>query len=179
MPKQQVLPRQSFGSRATSKSRTCGTCSLCCKLPYIAELSKPIDTWCKHAARGAGGCLIYADRPHTCRGFVCGWLAGELAINDDWFPARCKMFITPRHPKHTLKERGMLVTVEPAYPNTWRREPYYSQLLAWAQKIHVEIRIGRRCIRLHADTSEEEVSRSKAWFEGRDDDGTAPITNRA
>ena len=83
-------------------------------------------------------------------------LRASYAINDDWFPARCKMIITPRHPKHTLAERGMLVTVEPAYPNTWRREPYYSQLLAWAQKIHVEIRIGRRCIRLHADASEEE-----------------------
>jgi hypothetical protein len=67
----------------------------------------------------------------------------------------------------------MLVTVEPAYPNAWRREPYYSQLLAWAQKIIVEIRIGRRCIQLHADASEEEVSRSKVWFEGRDDDGAA------
>jgi uncharacterized protein len=173
-----MFRRRSFGSQAmskssmskpnTSKSRTCGTCSLCCKLPYIAELNKPIDTWCKHAARGGGGCLIYADRPHTCRGFVCGWLAGELAIDDDWFPARCKMIITPRSAKHSLAERGMLVTVEPAYPNTWRREPYYSQLLAWAKNILVEIRIGQRCIRLHADTSEEEVHRSKAWFEGRE-----------
>jgi hypothetical protein len=26
-------------------ARSCGTCSLCCKLPYVAELNKPINTW--------------------------------------------------------------------------------------------------------------------------------------
>jgi hypothetical protein len=75
--------------------RTCGTCSLCCKLPYVRELNKSIDTWCKHASPGHGGCLIYPDRPASCRSFICGWLPGA-GIGDEWFPARCKMFITSR-----------------------------------------------------------------------------------
>jgi hypothetical protein len=33
--------------------RICGSCSLCCKLPYVAELNKPIDTWCRLRARAA------------------------------------------------------------------------------------------------------------------------------
>jgi hypothetical protein len=37
--------------------RICGTCSLCCKLPYVAELNKSIDTWCQHARPGKGGLL--------------------------------------------------------------------------------------------------------------------------
>jgi hypothetical protein len=41
-------------------ARSCGTCSLCCKLPYVAELNKPINTWCPHARPGHGGCSIYA-----------------------------------------------------------------------------------------------------------------------
>jgi hypothetical protein len=56
--------RRHSRQRMTS-TRTCGTCSLCCKLPYVSELNKPIDPWCKHASPGreGGGCLIYPDRP--------------------------------------------------------------------------------------------------------------------
>lgn len=150
--------------------RTCGTCSLCCKLPFVAALNKPIDTWCKHCKPGRGGCSIYADRPQACHGFICGWLADvpDLALGDEWFPARCKMIIAPRSPPHSIGEQGMLVTVDPAYPNAWRREPYYSRLLEWAQHdVTVEIRIGLRCIGLNADGSEKEVTRTQAWIEGR------------
>jgi hypothetical protein len=72
--------------------RACGTCSLCCKLPYVGVLNKPIDTWCPHARPGHGGCSIYADRPSICRTFVCGWLA-STDFGDEWFPARSKMVI--------------------------------------------------------------------------------------
>jgi hypothetical protein len=108
-----------------SPERSCGDCSLCCKLPYVHELNKSIDTWCPHARPGRGGCSIYATRPTTCRAYVCGWLAG--VGGDEWFPARCKMTLTDN-------AQGHLVTVDPAFPNAWRREPYYSQILAWANK---------------------------------------------
>ena len=107
--------------------------------------------------------MIYPDRPLTCRGFVCGWLKLEV-VGEEWFPARCKMIIIPRVPPH----QGMLVTVDPAYPNAWRREPYYAHLLRWAQKVRVEIRVGRRCIGLNADGTEQEVARTQTWLEGRD-----------
>src|SRR5581483_5571289 len=98
-------------------TRNCGKCSLCCKLPSVSELNKPIDTWCKHAALGGGGCLIYAERPQNCRGFICGWLSGK--VDDKWFPARCKMIIMQRVPPYSVEEQGMLVTVDPDYPNAW------------------------------------------------------------
>jgi hypothetical protein len=151
------------------KTRECGSCSLCCKLLYIRELNKPIDTWCQHCKPGKGGCTIYADRPATCRGFVCGWLSDELELGDEWFPARCKMIVTPRVPGHSAAEQGFLVTVDPAYPNAWRREPYHSQLVARAQETFVEVRIGLRCIGLNADGTEQEVTRTRAWIEGRDE----------
>lgn len=58
--------------------RACGDCRMCCKLPDIPELAKPIDTWCRHADldRPDGGCKIYNDRPAVCRSFACGWLKG-------------------------------------------------------------------------------------------------------
>jgi uncharacterized protein len=154
-------------TRQYRTKRTCGTCSLCCKLPYVRELNKSIDTWCKHASPGRGGGLIYPDRPSSCRGFICGWLSGA-EIGDEWLPARCKMFITPR-PSEGLAKKGILVTVDPAYPNAWRRNPYYEQLLAWAQHMLVEIRVGRRFIGLNADGTERQVTRTQAWIEGRDE----------
>src|SRR5262245_21162621 len=117
---------------------------MCCKLPYVAELAKPVDTWCAHARPGHGGCAIYPDRPRTCREFVCGWLAG--AVDDVWYPARCKMILAAGKNAHEL-----VVTVDPAFPTAWRREPYYPQLLAWAQDRRVQIRIGLRIIQLNAD----------------------------
>ena len=83
------------------------------------------------------------------------------------------MILAPRVPGHSLADQGVLVTVDPAYPNAWRREPYYSQLLTWAQHIWVELRIGLRCIGVEADGTEREVSRSQPHIEGRPERGEA------
>ncbi len=65
--------------------RTCGTCTLCCKLPLIdwptdlpvgrPPLKKPRNTWCQYCNPGHG-CTIYEDRPISCAGFQCLWLMG-------------------------------------------------------------------------------------------------------
>jgi hypothetical protein len=78
------------------------------------------------------------------RGFHMRWLT-QLTIGDEWFPARCKMILTE------TEDGRIFVHVDPAFPNAWRREPYYSQLKA---HVPVEIRIGCRCIDL---LSEREV----------------------
>ena len=122
--------------------RACGDCSLCCKLAYIPELNKSIDSWCRHARPGVGGCSIYPDRPPSCRDFNCGWLVGARELGDEWFPARCKMIVTRREPRYNL------------------------QLLGWAQHMVIEIRVGRRCIRLNADGTEQQESRL-GWKAGR------------
>jgi hypothetical protein len=158
--------------------RSCGACSLCCKLSYVAELNKPIDTWCPHVRLGGGGCSIYPDRPRACQGFVCGWLGGALGLGDEWFPARCKMVISPRVPGQNDVKQGFLITVDPAYPNAWRRKPYYEQLLALARQTFVVIRIGRRQIALNADGSEGQVIKTQAEIEGRDETvGEGPTIN--
>jgi hypothetical protein len=144
--------------------RQCGTCSLCCKLPYVAELNKPIDTWCRHCKPGRNGCGIYPDRPGTCKSFACHWL--KDLVDDVWFPAQCKMVLTQ------LRENHLLVTVDPGFPNAWRREPYYASLRNYAVRgVFVEVRIGRRTVRLLPDGSEQEVYRSQAHIEGRPEDG--------
>lgn len=146
-------------------TRECGACSLCCKLTYVVELNKPIDSWCPHCQPGHGGCTIYADRPTSCRTFICGWLSGELKIGDEWFPPRSKMIIA------RAADKGFLIIVDQAYPNAWRRAPYYGQLLELARRSSVKIRVGRRFIRLNADGTERQWWRSQAHIEGRSEDG--------
>jgi hypothetical protein len=123
--------------------RECGKCSLCCKVfPVAVEgLNKPGDTWCQHCKPGKGGCGIYDSRPPICREFQCGWLMWDN-MPDVWFPARSKMVVTNM-------EGTTIVTVDPDYPNAWRREPYFSQLM---EQSRVRIRIGTRIIDPHTGT---------------------------
>ena len=58
-----------------------------------------------------------ASSPWRVISFVCGWLAGEPKIGDEWFPARCKMIIA------RTAEQGFLIIVDPTHPSAWRREP--------------------------------------------------------
>ncbi len=65
--------------------RSCGTCTLCCKLPLIdwvsdspvgrPPLKKARNTWCEYCAPGRG-CTIHAQRPISCASFQCLWLMG-------------------------------------------------------------------------------------------------------
>jgi uncharacterized protein len=135
--------------------RCCGSCSLCCRLPSIAALEKPIDTWCMHCRPGNGGCSIYADRPPACRTFNCGWLEphiwnGLLLLTEEWFPARCHFYLT------FDDVAGIAVHVDPDFPDAWRAEPYHSAL--WNLPAPVSIRIGRRSIWLNKATGAEEVT---------------------
>jgi len=71
-------------ARARAQARECGPCRLCCRLPDIPELAKPINTWCVHIdlSPGAAPCTIYDRRPDVCRGFDCAWKQG-LGDEDD------------------------------------------------------------------------------------------------
>jgi hypothetical protein len=68
-------------------------------------------------------------------------------------------------------ENQLVVTVDPAFPNAWRQEPYYSTLRTYTKRgVLVGVRIGRRCIELGADGSEKETLQSQALIEGRLED---------
>ena len=56
--------------------RTCGGCSLCCKLLPVKEIGKPAGQRCRHQKFGKG-CTIYARRPGSCRFWSCAWLTDK------------------------------------------------------------------------------------------------------
>lgn len=80
-------PSSSPGPAPSGGRRSCGACTLCCKLPVIdwptdppvgrPPLKKPANTWCTYCAQGQG-CTIYPDRPLSCAAFQCLWLMGLM-----------------------------------------------------------------------------------------------------
>jgi hypothetical protein len=123
----------------------------------VPELNKPADTWCPSAKPGCGDCAIYATRPSACRDFECWWVRDGSPFGDEWLPARCKMVISALTKPGSDKAEGLKIFVDPAFPNAWRREPYYLQLLAIARGMYVTLRIGPRQMGLRPDGSEYEI----------------------
>ncbi len=105
--------------------RTCGECSLCCKLMGVHALDKPKGVWCRHFQRGAG-CNIYDQRPAECSTFVCQWLVNEH-VGPEWQPNRCKMVLVG----DGANKLG--VHVDPGSPGPWR-EPH----LGWLKRMAAE-----------------------------------------
>jgi hypothetical protein len=74
------------------EGRSCGTCTMCCKLPGIRAVDlteeerklvppHPPGTACKHCT--ATGCAVYDRRPGVCRDFYCGFMAGLVDERPD------------------------------------------------------------------------------------------------
>ncbi len=127
--------------------RTCGTCTLCCKLLRIPELDKPQGTWCPHCAP-ARGCNRYDTRPPSCRAFHCGYLVSEF-VSEDWLPSKCRIVLVE-------EPTGITAVVDRDRPDAWKAEPYYSQLKTWATQgitaqRQVVVRIGSRTIAVLPD----------------------------
>jgi hypothetical protein len=115
----------SEAAQPTVKGRSCGSCTLCCKLLKIPETESGQGEWCRHCQQGKG-CAIYAERPERCREFMCGYLIWD-AVPDHWHPAKSRIVV--------VSEMGFRInfTVDPGAPGRWRDEPWYGELRALAQ----------------------------------------------
>lgn len=56
--------------------RQCGECQLCCKLVPVKEIAKRAGERCSYQRFGKG-CVIYANRPMSCRVWSCVWFTGS------------------------------------------------------------------------------------------------------
>jgi hypothetical protein len=105
-------------------SRTCGTCTLCCKLMKIAALKKPVGQWCPHCAVGQG-CTIYAGRPPECAAFTCVWLSTP-ALGEEWKPARSKIVLV-----YDARNNHLVAHVEAGNAAALKKSPYREKLQDW------------------------------------------------
>jgi Fe-S-cluster containining protein len=106
--------------------RSCGTCSLCCKVGPVPELDKPAGQWCPHCVPGSG-CAVHPDRPRSCRQFFCAWLF-DPNLGPEWKPEVCR-FVLSAEPDH----QALTVMVDPGMPLAWKREPYYARLKQFSE----------------------------------------------
>jgi hypothetical protein len=130
--------------------RTCGTCTLCCKLFDVPDVPKPAGKWCQHCQPGKG-CKIYDTRPDTCRKFLCGWLVSP-GFGPEWKPERCKLIMQLLVVDDVFWVNAY---VDEAYPAAWQRADIYKRLKqiaagnpAVGNKLNlvVRVQIGRRHI---------------------------------
>ena len=130
--------------------RSCGTCTLCCKLFNVPEVPKTAGKWCRHCEPGKG-CRIYDTRPQMCREFLCGWMVSP-GLGPEWKPERSKLIVQ----LHVVDEIFWLnVYVDESYPSAWQRPDIYKRLKHIASgnaavgnklKIVVRVQIGLRHI---------------------------------
>lgn len=110
--------------------RSCGSCTLCCKVFAVPEVESPRSVLCKHC-HPTNGCSIHSSRPSICREFFCNWLLVET-LGPEWQPERAKIVLQ----SVTLPggHQGLCVHADPDFPENWRSPPYYAQIKAWAKK---------------------------------------------
>lgn len=115
---------------ASPQDRSCGSCTLCCKVYPIEALDKRRNALCVHCTPGRG-CGNYEERPPVCRDFLCLWLQ-DPSLGEEWKPDISHMVIALRSTPATT---AIQVTVDPAYPLAWQKAPYLDQMVLWAQAV--------------------------------------------
>jgi hypothetical protein len=132
------------------QGRSCGTCTLCCKLFAIPEVPKPAGKWCQHCQPGKG-CRIYDTRPPTCRKFFCGWMVSP-GLGPEWKPERCKVIVQLLVVDDIFWFNAF---VDEGYPAAWQRPEIYNRLKKIASgnaavgdklRLVVRVHIGKRQI---------------------------------
>ena len=107
-------------------SRSCGTCTLCCKTYANHELKKPEATWCVHARKKAG-CAIHDKRPVECRAFSCMWLMGMLPEDARPDKVGVVLDVMPNDLQNAFlhgimrEKRFVFLRVTQDFPGAWRR----------------------------------------------------------
>jgi hypothetical protein len=98
---------------------------MCCKLPRIPELDKPRLALCPNCTVGVG-CKIYERRPGACQEFFCAYML-NATLGEHWRPSTCKMLVT-----YETEAERLVIHVDPARRNAWRKEPFLSHIRTWA-----------------------------------------------
>jgi hypothetical protein len=125
-----------------AEGKSCGSCTLCCKVMSITALAKPHGVWCSHCRIG-GGCQIHQTKPAECTDFYCGYLQ-DVRFGEEWRPSKCKFVMVAE-----MDGDRVAIHVDPQRPDAWRQAPFYAQFKEWAQSgvvtgIQVTAHVGRR-----------------------------------
>ncbi len=104
--------------------RTCGGCTMCCKIMEIEELKKPPFLWCDHCKIGQG-CKIYPTKPPSCTSFLCQWLADE-SFGPEWRPDVSKIVMFGDE-----GGRRLIFDCDPTAPTAWQDRRYLPTIMEY------------------------------------------------
>jgi len=136
----------------------CGTCTACCRIFDIPELSKPAGKWCDHCAIGRG-CQIYDSRPPICRGFKCLWLMSQEREDPrermpvEMRPDKSKVVFHP-----STNDNIMAATTMPGAPLAWRNHAaqlVIKRLVANGNSVAVGAPVSNRRVMVDKDGEHE------------------------
>lgn len=108
----------------------------------VADLGKPAHQWCVHNVPRKG-CGIWGSHPEACKVWQCGWILMPH-LDERWKPERCGFVIRTR-----FQIQQLVIDVDPAKPNAWRQEPFFSEIHRWARNApatgqQIVVCVGRR-----------------------------------
>jgi hypothetical protein len=107
--------------------KSCGPCTLCCKVYEVPVLEKSAGKWCGHCKPGRG-CGIWETRPQFCRDFFCRYIV-DPNLGPQWRPDVCK-FVMNYQPNGTFA-----IACDPGVRHAWKNEPYYSGIKRIARQL--------------------------------------------
>lgn len=122
--------------------RSCEGCAMCCKLGAIKEVEKKDGEWCQHCSTRQR-CDIYTTRPEVCRTYFCYYMLSTLG--EEWRPTKCKFMIS------MMINGSVQVSVDPARPDAWKKEPYFSSMRQWAAQRRVVVLVGLHAFAVYPD----------------------------
>lgn len=117
------IPIEKQKQKQDKNNKTCGECTLCCRLMGVPEINKPPGRDCQFCSTPSG-CGIYVNRPISCREFECFYLKlfdDDVPPDPSLRPDRCGVVL------HSGKS-ATLCMVDPDRPNAWKTEPVISLL---------------------------------------------------
>ena len=98
----------------------CRTCTLCCTLPDIAALDKPMYRPCRHIANEGCGVFGRPERPATCTAYQCAYLSARLAGAPDRNAIPHPLEAGAYFHRDPVAKTYVLF-VDPARPEVWKR----------------------------------------------------------
>jgi uncharacterized protein len=117
---------------AAAIGRSCGACTMCCKVLEIEHFEKPAGRLCMHC-RPEHGCSAYADRPQVCRDYECLWLTERdipIALNPNKLGAL--LMEDPDSDEYQA-------VCDPSRPMAWRHPLMFKHLVTKAKEGRVVV----------------------------------------
>jgi hypothetical protein len=123
-----LAPNREFSvEMSVALGKSCGECTLCCRVLVIDELDKDAGILCSNCTVSAG-CKIYKKRPQVCRDYLCEWMT------DRTMPPQLRPDRTGTILQEDPDSEEFQAVVDPKTPMAWRHPLVFKLLVAKAKE---------------------------------------------